>query len=188
MQTATFGTASQRGFLLRNAILPQSGPHVARRVTHCLLVEFRTRPAGDATHSQSGRQDKTSTVVDDTTAPGETPHVACWKTERLSAMRAAALSCGRAGIRTDRFDRLRTGFSGKKHYAPARLLSRQQQQRDLARARRSGEQDARQKIYRRSMEQFDQVRSDLNTKDYTRWAREQYAVEKIVVERFGLKQ
>jgi hypothetical protein len=38
------------------------------------------------------------------------------------------------------------------------------------------------------MEQYDQVRSYLNTEDYTRWAREQYAVEKTVVERFGLKQ
>jgi tripartite-type tricarboxylate transporter receptor subunit TctC len=40
----------------------------------------------------------------------------------------------------------------------------------------------------RTMEQYDQVRSYLNTEDYTRWAREQYAAEKIVVERFGLKQ
>jgi len=40
----------------------------------------------------------------------------------------------------------------------------------------------------RTMEQYDQVRSYLNTEDYTRWAREQYAVEKTVVERFGLKQ
>ncbi|MDB5809037.1 MAG: hypothetical protein JWN94_1159 [Betaproteobacteria bacterium] len=40
----------------------------------------------------------------------------------------------------------------------------------------------------RTMEQYDQVRSYLNTEDYTRWAREQYAVEKGVVERFGLKQ
>jgi tripartite-type tricarboxylate transporter receptor subunit TctC len=38
------------------------------------------------------------------------------------------------------------------------------------------------------MERYDQVRSYLNTEDYTRWAREQYAAEKIVVERFGLKQ
>ena len=38
------------------------------------------------------------------------------------------------------------------------------------------------------MERNDQVRSYLNTEDYTRWAREQYAAEKIVVERFGLKQ
>ena len=38
------------------------------------------------------------------------------------------------------------------------------------------------------MEQYDQVRSYLNTEDYTRWAREQYAIEKGVVERFGLKQ
>ena len=40
----------------------------------------------------------------------------------------------------------------------------------------------------RTMEQYDQVKSYLNTEDYTRWAREQYAVEKTVVERFGLKQ
>ena len=40
----------------------------------------------------------------------------------------------------------------------------------------------------RTMEQYDQVRSYLNTEDYTRWARDQYAVEKTVVERFGLKQ
>jgi tripartite-type tricarboxylate transporter receptor subunit TctC len=39
----------------------------------------------------------------------------------------------------------------------------------------------------RIMEQYDQVRSYLNTEDYTRWAREQYAAEKLVVERFGLK-
>jgi tripartite-type tricarboxylate transporter receptor subunit TctC len=39
----------------------------------------------------------------------------------------------------------------------------------------------------RMMEQYDQVRSYLNTEDYTRWAREQYAAEKLVVERFGLK-
>jgi tripartite-type tricarboxylate transporter receptor subunit TctC len=39
----------------------------------------------------------------------------------------------------------------------------------------------------RTMEQYDQVRSYLNTEDYTRWAREQYAAEKLVVERFGLK-
>ena len=37
------------------------------------------------------------------------------------------------------------------------------------------------------MDQYDQVRSYLNTEDYTRWAREQYAAEKLVVERFGLK-
>ena len=40
----------------------------------------------------------------------------------------------------------------------------------------------------KTMEQYGQVRSYLNTEDYTRWAREQYAAEKIVVERFGLKQ
>ena len=40
----------------------------------------------------------------------------------------------------------------------------------------------------RTMEQYDQVKSYLNTEDYTRWAREQYVVEKTVVERFGLKQ
>ena len=40
----------------------------------------------------------------------------------------------------------------------------------------------------RTMEQYDQVKSYLGTEDYTRWAREQYAVEKGVVERFGLRQ
>jgi tripartite-type tricarboxylate transporter receptor subunit TctC len=40
----------------------------------------------------------------------------------------------------------------------------------------------------RTMEQYDQVKSYLNTEDYTRWVREQYAVEKTVVARFGLKQ
>ena len=40
----------------------------------------------------------------------------------------------------------------------------------------------------KTMDNFDQVTSYLNTADYTRWAREQYAVEKKVVERFGLKQ
>jgi len=40
----------------------------------------------------------------------------------------------------------------------------------------------------RTMEQYDQVRSYLNTQDYTRWAREQYEIEKSVVDRFGLKQ
>ena len=40
----------------------------------------------------------------------------------------------------------------------------------------------------RTMEQYDQVKSYLGTEDYTRWTREQYAVEKGVVERFGLKQ
>jgi len=40
----------------------------------------------------------------------------------------------------------------------------------------------------RTMEQYDQVKSYLGTEDYTRWAREQYAVEKGVVEKFGLKQ
>ena len=38
------------------------------------------------------------------------------------------------------------------------------------------------------LESYDQVKSYLGTEDYTRWAREQYAAEKIVVERFGLKQ
>ena len=38
------------------------------------------------------------------------------------------------------------------------------------------------------LERYDTVRSYMNTEDYTRWAREQYAAEKIVVERFGLKQ
>ena len=40
----------------------------------------------------------------------------------------------------------------------------------------------------KTMEQYDQIKSYLNTEDYTRWVREQYAVEKGVVERFGLKQ
>ncbi len=40
----------------------------------------------------------------------------------------------------------------------------------------------------KTMERYDQVKSYLNTEDYTRWAREQYAVEKLVVEKFGLKQ
>lgn len=40
----------------------------------------------------------------------------------------------------------------------------------------------------KTMERYDQVRSYLNTEDYTRWVREQYAAEKIVVEKFGLKQ
>jgi tripartite-type tricarboxylate transporter receptor subunit TctC len=40
----------------------------------------------------------------------------------------------------------------------------------------------------KTMENFDQVTSYLNTADYTRWAREQFAAEKKVVERFGLKQ
>ena len=40
----------------------------------------------------------------------------------------------------------------------------------------------------RTMEQYDQVKSYLGTEDYTRWAREQYAVEKGVVAKFGLKQ
>ncbi len=38
------------------------------------------------------------------------------------------------------------------------------------------------------MDQYDVVRSYMNTEDYTRWAHEQYASEKIVVERFSLKQ
>ena len=40
----------------------------------------------------------------------------------------------------------------------------------------------------KTMERYDQVRSYLNTEDYTRWVREQYAAEKLVVEKFGLKQ
>ena len=38
------------------------------------------------------------------------------------------------------------------------------------------------------MDHYDQVRSYRNTEDYTRWVREQYAAEKLVVEKFGLKQ
>ena len=37
------------------------------------------------------------------------------------------------------------------------------------------------------LDRYDTVRSYMNTEDYTRWAREQYAVEKAVVEKFGLK-
>lgn len=39
----------------------------------------------------------------------------------------------------------------------------------------------------RVVERFDTVTSYMNTEDYTRWAREQYAIEKTVVEKFGLK-
>ncbi len=39
----------------------------------------------------------------------------------------------------------------------------------------------------KTMERYDQVKSYLNTEDYTRWVREQYAAEKLVVEKFGLK-
>ena len=37
------------------------------------------------------------------------------------------------------------------------------------------------------LDRYDTVRSYMNTEDYTRWAREQYAAEKMVVEKFGLK-
>jgi tripartite-type tricarboxylate transporter receptor subunit TctC len=37
------------------------------------------------------------------------------------------------------------------------------------------------------VERYDTVRSYMGTKDYTCWAHEQYAVEKTVVEKFGLK-
>lgn len=37
------------------------------------------------------------------------------------------------------------------------------------------------------VERYDTVTSYMNTEDYTRWAREQYAIEKKVVEKFGLK-
>lgn len=37
------------------------------------------------------------------------------------------------------------------------------------------------------LDRYDTVKSYLNTEDYTRWAREQYAIEKNVVEKFGLK-
>ena len=40
----------------------------------------------------------------------------------------------------------------------------------------------------KTLERYDLVLSYLNTEDYSRWAREQYAVEKSVVEKFGLKQ
>ena len=37
------------------------------------------------------------------------------------------------------------------------------------------------------LDRYDTVRSYMNTEDYTRWAREQYAIEKTVVEKIGLK-
>lgn len=37
------------------------------------------------------------------------------------------------------------------------------------------------------VERYDTVTSYMNTEDYTRWAREQFAIEKTVVEKFGLK-
>jgi len=37
------------------------------------------------------------------------------------------------------------------------------------------------------LERYDTVSSYMSTEDYTRWAREQYAIEKTVVEKFGLK-
>lgn len=37
------------------------------------------------------------------------------------------------------------------------------------------------------LDRYDTVRSYMNTEDYTRWAHEQYAIEKTVVEKFGLK-
>lgn len=37
------------------------------------------------------------------------------------------------------------------------------------------------------LDRYDTVRSYMNTEDYTRWAREQYAAEKHVVEKFSLK-
>jgi len=40
----------------------------------------------------------------------------------------------------------------------------------------------------KTIERYDLVLSYLNTADYTKWAREQYAAEKLVVEKFGLKQ
>jgi tripartite-type tricarboxylate transporter receptor subunit TctC len=40
----------------------------------------------------------------------------------------------------------------------------------------------------KTMERYDQVKSYLGTDDYTRWVREQYAAEKLVVDKFGLKQ
>ena len=40
----------------------------------------------------------------------------------------------------------------------------------------------------KTLERYDLVLSYLNTEDYARWAREQYAAEKGVVEKFGLKQ
>lgn len=41
--------------------------------------------------------------------------------------------------------------------------------------------------FQKTVERYDNVLSYLNTEDYTRWARTQYAVEKAVVEKFGLK-
>ncbi len=40
----------------------------------------------------------------------------------------------------------------------------------------------------KTVERYDLVLSYLNTADYTKWVREQYAAEKLVVEKFGLKQ
>jgi len=40
----------------------------------------------------------------------------------------------------------------------------------------------------KTVERYDLVLSYLNTADYTKWAREQHAAEKLVVEKFGLKQ
>lgn len=37
------------------------------------------------------------------------------------------------------------------------------------------------------LDRYDTVSSYMSTEDYTRWAREQYAIEKTVVEKFGLK-
>ncbi len=42
--------------------------------------------------------------------------------------------------------------------------------------------------FQKLLERYDTVASYQSTEDYTRWAREQYAAEKIVVEKFGLKQ
>ena len=41
--------------------------------------------------------------------------------------------------------------------------------------------------FQKTVERYDNVLSYLNTEDYTRWARAQYAAEKTVVEKFGLK-
>ena len=40
----------------------------------------------------------------------------------------------------------------------------------------------------KTVERYDLVLSYLNTADYTKWVREQHAAEKLVVEKFGLKQ
>lgn len=41
--------------------------------------------------------------------------------------------------------------------------------------------------FQKLLDRYDTVSSYMGTEDYTRWAREQYAIEKTVVEKFGLK-